>query len=777
MFAASSEACWLGEEVYSLPHFLQTLMNPSRPILTRLSQKYLIGYCLRHISLRHFEKLKKFVSLAQTFLEAIQQLKRSGFFPHTLEPLLKESGSLKEYDLWQVWQRYEEEKEKLGWLDQEDLYFLKPSLAFEGKKIIFENCFETPKALAQLITKLNAQWQPLPDIRVGNLSLVQLFSLPTPWQETHWFCRHLAEQLQQGITMAEIGILGDGPSLELEACWQKLKNLQLVAGPSPFLTWQELPFGRGVLEKAASLNKQEAPLGEWLASLQEIPEPLQALAFQETLLPSATLDRTSWLSWLGEALQEKPERKVTESLQGLQWLDLNQGDYPSLKCLWVPFLKEGGLPKIVPSIFFQDPKDRSRPEWKELVEAFPDPPTLYNQKLKNFLYMLAQTKEAVWLTTPRLDSFGSDVSPSPFVWDFGEAEVVRSVEPVLTESKNLPARLLIERERVTDQLSSNDFHARLPAAVWQEKVPPMQEGHIFSPSQLEMYAQCPFKYFANRVLGIPQQKEYAPELDPDDRGTLFHDSMEIFMKENRDLVLRARSEPDLEPLLFEKLAETVESLFAKSQKTYAYGHPELYQHLKQKTLNQARLVLQKELEEARAIDAPLEPSYFEWTFGKGDHPPLAMEDLQLGGRIDRIDVDPQTKRFLIVDYKTGSVAKFKDRLLEGLSLQLPLYILAVRQLLLTQSQPVGGLLVETKEGKKKIGMVDAAFNKTHFQIHRAAHSLMKTAELEAAITQAAQWATSYVQQIRSGFFSAQPKECKPICDYKEICRYAGKPFV
>ena len=35
---------------------------------------------------------------------------------------------------------------------------------------------------------------------------------------------------------------------------------------------------------------------------------------------------------------------------------------------------------------------------------------------------------------------------------------------------------------------------------------------------------------------------------------------------------------------------------------------------------------------------------------------------------------------------------------------------------------------------------------------------------------------TYVQQIRLGFFSAQPKECKPSCDYKEICRYAGKPM-
>ncbi|MBI4124617.1 MAG: PD-(D/E)XK nuclease family protein [Deltaproteobacteria bacterium] len=341
----------------------------------------------------------------------------------------------------------------------------------------------------------------------------------------------------------------------------------------------------------------------------------------------------------------------------------------------------------------------------------------------------------------------------------------------------LDQRLQIERERMTDQLRSENFHARLNAETWKEKVSPMQTDHIFSPSQLETYAACPFKYFANRVLGIPQQKECSPELDADDRGTLFHDSMEIFMRENAELFLEARENRDREPLLLEKLGETVAAVFEKSKGTYPYGHPELYEHLKQKTLHQATLVLQKELEQARNLSAPLEPAHFEWTFGKGKSSPFEMEGLRLGGRIDRIDIDPKTGHFLVLDYKTGTVNKFKAGLLEGLSLQLPLYILAVRKLLFPNGQAVGGLLVESKVAKKKTGLVDAAFNKTHFQIHRSSHSLMKTEEMEALLQQAAQWAADYVKQIRSGFFSARPKECKAVCDYKEICRYAGKPFV
>ncbi|MBI4223723.1 MAG: hypothetical protein HY609_02215, partial [Deltaproteobacteria bacterium] len=52
MFAASKEAVWLGEEVFSLPHFLESLADPARPIFKRLTQKYLIAHCLRTTPLR-----------------------------------------------------------------------------------------------------------------------------------------------------------------------------------------------------------------------------------------------------------------------------------------------------------------------------------------------------------------------------------------------------------------------------------------------------------------------------------------------------------------------------------------------------------------------------------------------------------------------------------------------------------------------------------------------------------------------------------------------------
>lgn len=803
-FAKSPEDVWLGEQVFSLPHFLKTISRPDRPLLTRQSQKHLLHVCLKKAPLRYFGGLKTDPSLTQTFLAAIRRFKRYAIFPDALEAILKESGSLKEYDLFLIYQAYEKFKEELGCFDEEDLYFL-PSLTLPVDQICFENFLEIPKALAQRLTTLKKQFpkiklecQTLPDVDAASIANVKFFSLPTPFQETHWFLERLSELCERQIPLYQIGILAGAEANTLEAIWQKLKQFGLfpdgppLGGPpsgSPNLTWGELPAGRSALKIAAQLDCQEAMLSEWIEGLlQKVPGTfcsfLAQLDWPEELLSLGKLNKTEWLGWLQEALKQKPERKIKERLEGLQWIDGEANDFPSLQYLWVPGLIEGQFPKLPALTFFQDKKDRGRKEWKTLCEAFPDPQTLFAQKQKRFLYQLSQTGAEVWLTTPRLNSLGQGCAPSPLTWNFGETQIIASVPPPLKADPGVEeslARLAkiydIEVERAEDRLETKPYHARLQEASLTKKIPPMQADHLFSASQLEKYAQCPFKYFANRVLGIPEQKEFAPELDPDDRGSLFHNSMEIFMKENTVLLSEARRNPAKEEELFERLSETIDQVFAKEKPGLPHAHPELFQQLKTKTLAQAKKLLAKELSEARNLEAPLTPAYFEWTFGTEQANALKLENTLIGGRIDRIDCDPDQKRFLVLDYKTGSTGPLKEKLLEGLALQLPLYILAVRALLLQGQTPIGGLLIATKKAQKKDGLVDAAFNETHFSIHKRTQSLLNREDLEKILQTTTRWVQTYVSQIRSGYFSPQPRECKEICDYKEICRYAGKPFV
>lgn len=759
LFAADKETVWLGETVFSLPHLLNKLAAPTKPILKRNSQRHLIAHILKTTPLKYHEKLKTIPSLSKPFLEAIRCLKRFLITPDRLEENLKETGTLREYDLLSVYKKYEALKEELGFLDEEDLAARVKSPPKECKELVFENFIEKPSVLDKL-PQTKIVFKEIPSVFAESLKQVRLFSLPTPFQETNWFISKLAELLEQKIALHEIGILTAGQNNYYEALWQKLKNIGFGGDPSPFLAWGSRPEGRTVLKQAAEADFEEAPLERWIEKLEEPNPLLEGLRFQNHLLDFGKLSKKEWLLWLKETLDESPEIKTSSALTGLQWLDLNEGDFAPLKTLWVPGLLEGQFPPVSVLPFFQDKRDRARPEWKKICEAFPDPQTLFEKKRRAFLWHLSQAQTEVWLSFPRIGSMGEEVSPSAFAWDFGEMKEglwTRDYGLGTNDEEKFQTKVKIEEERLRNRLETKEYHTHLDPEEWREKIAPMNPEHIFSPSQLETYAQCPFKYFAERVLNIPRRKDYAPEVDPDDRGTLFHDCLEKFLREKGDL------------------EETVETVFKENAAELSYANPELYRYLKEKTLFQAKQLLQNELEEAKELEAPLKPAYFEWSFGDGKNRPLELDGIKVGGRIDRIDIDPKTGRFLVLDYKTGSITAFKEKRLEGLSLQLPLYILAVRTLLLDGKEAIGGLLIATKTGDKKTGLVDSAYNEIHFRLHKTSRSLLNKNDFEKALEEIVAWVKKYVAQIHLGYFSAQPKDCKTSCDYKDICRYAYKP--
>ena len=132
----------------------------------------------------------------------------------------------------------------------------------------------------------------------------------------------------------------------------------------------------------------------------------------------------------------------------------------------------------------------------------------------------------------------------------------------------------------------------------------------------------------------------------------------------------------------------------------------------------------------------------------------------------------------MLDYKTGNSAttRFQDKLLNGLSLQLPIYITAVQKLLLQDYTPIGGMLISTKLGERKQGLLDSQFNKTHFLMRKGSKALLETEDMKQTIEATMKMIKNYVEKIRSGYFSAEPKDCKASCDYKDICRYPLKPF-
>ena len=97
--------------------------------------------------------------------------------------------------------------------------------------------------------------------------------------------------------------------------------------------------------------------------------------------------------------------------------------------------------------------------------------------------------------------------------------------------------------------------------------------------------------------------------------------------------------------------------------------------------------------EARS-ELPLVPRRFEVSFGSERSAPGLKAGLDLGGfavsgKIDRVDLDPFSARGIVQDYKSGKAAHSAAKIESELKLQIPLYMLVLRDLL--GVEPVGGL--------------------------------------------------------------------------------------
>jgi ATP-dependent helicase/nuclease subunit B len=215
-----------------------------------------------------------------------------------------------------------------------------------------------------------------------------------------------------------------------------------------------------------------------------------------------------------------------------------------------------------------------------------------------------------------------------------------------------------------------------------------------SPSLLEDYATCPHRVFVGNVLRakVDEEPEQTIRLNPGDRGTLLHRILERFMFEPpRAGEKRLHGSHEEERLL-----GIAEEEFERCRERGQTGFPAMWAADRLELIEDLKAWLENErLDELATV---LSEGAYEVRFGYGwgetdsdgglsrDDPIEISADglkLEVSGRIDRLNWDPDRTRFRVVDYKTGSTYdQPKDGLLGGgRSLQLPLYMLAAGRVL------------------------------------------------------------------------------------------------
>ncbi|MCY4390344.1 MAG: PD-(D/E)XK nuclease family protein [Desulfurellaceae bacterium] len=242
------------------------------------------------------------------------------------------------------------------------------------------------------------------------------------------------------------------------------------------------------------------------------------------------------------------------------------------------------------------------------------------------------------------------------------------------------------------------------------------QGLHLSASSLETYARCPFRYFLETVLALKpwEEPEQILALLPRDRGVLVHTILHDFFSrlQQTDQLPLSTQRADDERRLLTQVAEEQFAVFAQ---TRPVGLPLLWECEREHLLRRLHAFLQRE----RQTTYNFYPAAFEVFFGirstRVQHPhtigghvysfgtkepeeagaeffsaqavPFRLdtgEEVQLRGRIDRIDVSAehidrvQPRQARILDYKTGRAPT--RGFAGGTALQLALYLYAAQYL-------------------------------------------------------------------------------------------------
>jgi len=491
------------------------------------------------------------------------------------------------------------------------------------------------------------------------------------------------------------------------------------------------------------------------------------------------------------ALERAPVREPGAAEAGrVPVLDLTRARTHRFEHMFVLGLEEGSLPRRSPATPFLDDDERRR----------------IGDRLKRgdahardrYLFYTACTRptERLYLVREAASDEGSPKEASPF-WEevaglFPPDDVARSTtrRPLSALTWGLEAAPT-ERERLralaglwADEARRDDADGLARANGWERKLDrarraftrqtrlthPLVLGElrgrsVFNVTELERFADCSSAWFFDRVI---DPKTIDQEVDAKLRGSIAHSALFRFFK-------GLPKELGVDRVVPEQVEDAVRFMRACLEKALAGVKLEMTE-LQRRELQQT---LARDLERLVRSEAetqlPLEPRQFEVSFGSERSVPELQRGLELGdgvvvsGKIDRIDVDPFSARGIVQDYKSGKGAPSARDIDKELRLQIPLYMLVLRDLV--GIEPLGGVYRPLAGDRGPRGLLRAEAKEDALPGFAKADYLDEEAfwsQVEGALDTARRFAA----RIREGDVVHDPKggECPSWCDVWPMCR-------
>lgn len=343
----------------------------------------------------------------------------------------------------------------------------------------------------------------------------------------------------------------------------------------------------------------------------------------------------------------------------------------------------------------------------------------------------------------------------------------------------------INELRMSDPFGNSEYTGNISEKLTKEAKSKLTEyeKRNYSISQLETYAKCPYKYFAERILKLEPLEEPTEEIEALEMGTLLHSILFEFYTElnKKNIILQNASGKDFDfayKLIFEIAEEKIEKANFRSPVSFFE---------KEKVLgingNKKNSLLFKFITAEKDNTDGFIPKYFEKEFGQFGNveessslTDFNVRNVNVRGKIDRIDLDEANEKFKVIDYKIGGKMPTAKDLLDGVSLQLPLYMYAAKKLidaqLSVESDPSSAEIYSLKFsdsdfGRKQIKNSESRKRNISEEDYMAANKELINICLDSI--------EKYVKLIVNGKFNLttlkdrENKVCK-FCNFKSICR-------
>jgi ATP-dependent helicase/DNAse subunit B len=471
-------------------------------------------------------------------------------------------------------------------------------------------------------------------------------------------------------------------------------------------------------------------------------------------------------------------------------VDLLRARTRRFDAVFVLGLEEGSLPRRGRSSPFLEDETRRELDERGARLLRPDPVSR-----DRYLFYTACTRPSrrLYLVREAAGDDGSPREPSPF-WE--EAQAVFDAEDVRRWTRRRPLSALTwslddaptdrERLRALADLAAHDraaaeslarangWERRLERAVTAFRRPTrvahplvleqLSSRTTFNVTELERFADCSSAWFFERFL---DPRTIDGEVDAKLRGSVAHTALYRFFSR----IPKELGVEKLEPHHVDAATRLMRTCLDEALGGVRMDMTEMQAHELGQTLwRDLEAAVQEECESELA----LVPRRFEVLFGGERAAPELQRGLDLGeglalsGKIDRIDVDPFGARGIVQDYKSGKHAHSAREIESELRLQIPLYMLVLRDLV--GLEPLGGLYRPLAGERRARGLVRAAEAET--LPGYAKHDYLDEDAFWSQVERSREIAHDLAERIRAGDVQHDPKggDCPAWCDLWPMCR-------